>query len=116
VKRVVTAAEVEAAAQEGASLLIDDDTIVTPLARDRAEALGVSLGGASAAAVASRRDVASTPGPVDVKRLVLESRVRMLARRKLLARGEGLAGLEDLVAAVMERLGCGCGCERGGGA
>ncbi|GEM_PF-2907563 len=117
-RRVVTVADVEAAAEAGSSLVVDDHTIVTPLARDRAAALGVSLGGASTSAgmAESKRAAPSGAGGGDVRRLALESRVRIVARRMLLARGEGLGGLEELVAAVMARLGCGCGCEHGGDA
>jgi len=44
VSRVLTAAQIEAAAQEGwRELAVADGTVVTPLARDRAVALGLAL-------------------------------------------------------------------------
>ena len=112
-KRVVTAAEVEAAAASGASIVVDEETVVTPLARDRAAVLGVSLGGEPAATTPAAQTRGSSG--TDVERLILESRVRMVARRALLARGRDLSGLDDLVEAVMAKLTCGCSCECGGG-
>jgi hypothetical protein len=119
--RVLTAVEVEAAAGGGArEVQVPPGTIVTPLARDRAAALGVVL-------VDGTGPGPSTPPPapegrrrgrggVDVERLALESRVRILARRALLRRGQGLAQLEELVQAVMRRLspeGGACPCGEG---
>lgn len=109
-RRVVTASEVEAAATSGSSILIDDQTLVTPLARDRAAVLGVSLGREET----SETDSGPSGGSA-VERLRLESRVRIAARRALLARGRSLAGLDELVEAVMEKLTCDCGCERRAG-
>jgi hypothetical protein len=56
-------------------------------------------------------------GELDVERLVVESKVRVVVRRTLLARGRGGGELDDLVAAVMARLrpaegtGAACGCD-----
>lgn len=121
---VLTAAQIEAAAQEGSrELPVADGTVVTPLARDRAVALGVALvpGATSATADASREHGLLPPrrgGDSRVARLALESRVRILARRTLLRRGAGLARLEDVVAAVLARLaeqeGARCDCDGDG--
>lgn len=133
-KRVLTAADVEAAASNGdKSIAVDDEVLVTPLARDRAVALGVSIADGTrlnepstgAGVVARQGAPARFPRPtaakdVDVARLVLESRIRIVARRALLRNGRDLYGLEDLVRAVLARLsqessqGCGCAsCARG---
>ncbi len=115
-RRVVTAAEVEAAASSGASIVVDDTTLVTPLARDRAAVLGVSLGGDPVpSGPAEPAGSAPTSSGPDIERLILESRVRTVARRTLLAHGRDLSGLEELVEAVMTKLGCGCDCECGSG-
>ncbi len=117
--RVLTAGQVDAAAQAGVrELAVEPGTLVTPLARDRAAALGVTIrdgpgptdGGSPPGRELRRRGRSG----VDLDRLVLESRVRILARRALLRRGQGLGALEDLVAAVMTRLyseveACPCG-------
>lgn len=121
--RVVTAGEVEAASAEGRrELAVSDEDIVTPLARDRAVALGVSLvaeamGGAAPGGGATPKRA----GGSDLPRLVLESRARVMARRALLRRGGDLGRLEDVVSAVMSRLEGGhhaesCGCRHRGGA
>jgi hypothetical protein len=123
--RVLTAVEVEAAAGGGArEVRVPPGTIVTPLARDRAAALGVVLVDGTGPGP-STPPPAPPPAPegrrrgrggVDVERLALESRVRILARRALLRRGQGLAQLEELVAAVMRRLspeGGACPCGEG---
>ncbi len=111
--RVLTAREVEAAAQGGArELAVEPGTVVTPLARDRAAALGVEIrdaagpagGGAPPPPGPGERGRRRGPGEPDVERLALESRVRIVARRVLLRRGEGLGALEELVAAVVARL------------
>ncbi len=119
--RVVTAAEVEAVSAEGRrELAVSDEDIVTPLARDRAVALGVSLvvealGGAAPSGGAT----AKRSGGSDLPRLVLESRARVMARRALLRRGGDLGRLEDVVSAVMSRLegahshSGSCGCREG---
>lgn len=105
--RVITVHDVEAAAAEGRSLQADASTLVTPLARDRAVVLGVAIERQAGAAVSSR------PAQ-ETKTLVLESKVRTIARRMLLREGRDLTALEDIVAAVMDRLGrdCGCGCSK----
>ncbi len=101
--RVVTRAEVEAAAAAGIGLAVDDDTLVTPLARDRAAVLGVAFDETTTGSEPSHK-----PG---LHRLVKESKVRMIARRALLKTGRDLSGLEDLVTAVMLRVEHSCGCE-----
>lgn len=123
---IVTAAQVEAAFSEGRrQLLIADGTIVTPFARDRADALGVTLAGVGSrgAAEGSSGSEGSAPrqgrrgGRREVERLALESEVRIIARRALLRQDRGLGQLDDLVAAVMARLepngqsGAACGCD-----
>jgi hypothetical protein len=122
VSAVLTARDVEAAAQAGrSSCAVPTGTIVTPLAKDRAAALGVVL---SEPAPAVRNDGGmGRPRSrgivqVNVERLALESRIRVVVRRVLLRRGLSLDGVEDLVAAVMARLGsvgdpgCACGGRR----
>jgi hypothetical protein len=135
VKRVLTAADVEAAASNGdKSIAVADGVLVTPLARDRAVALGVSIadgtrlanGPSTGEGVIARREAparspqATAAKDLDVARLVLESRIRIVARRALLRNGRDLSGLEEVVRAVLARLseessqGCGCAsCERG---
>lgn len=103
-RRVITAGNVEAAAKSGQQILVDATTIVTPLARDRAQVLGVRFE-ARAGDDQGRED-----GDIDLPRLVLESKVRMVARRLLLRAGENPAQLEEVVAAVMRRLDGDCGC------
>jgi len=126
VSRVLTAAQIEAAAQEGwRELAVADGTVVTPLARDRAVALGLALVSAVASGAVgapAEDDLPSSGrrsgGGTRVERLALESRVRILARRTLLRQGAGLARLEDVVASVLARLseqeGAGCGCDGDG--
>ncbi|HXF73561.1 MAG TPA: hypothetical protein VNO79_13265 [Actinomycetota bacterium] len=125
---VLTAREVEAAAQAGTrTLAVEPGTVVTPLARDRAAALGLSISDAGPAPAAHGVDPGTPPpgtglarrgrsGGADLDRLVLESRVRVVARRVLLRRGLGLGALEELVAAVIARLsapeGGACPCGR----
>lgn len=121
---VLTASQVEEAAKAGeAELRFAVGTIVTPLAKDRAEVLGLllvpgavgvaSVGGAPAERAPWRR----AGSELDVERLVVESKVRVVVRRTLLARGRGVGELDDVVAAVMARLrpterpGAACGCE-----
>jgi hypothetical protein len=103
-RRVIAAAEVEAAAGGDKSVRVEAGAMVTPLARDRAAVLGVRiLEGVSAPAEKAHSNI-----------LVLESKVRVAARRALLRSGRGLGDLEDLVAQVMRRLGggaCDCGCK-----
>ncbi len=133
--RILTAAQVEAAALEGRrELIVPNGAVVTPLAKDRAVALGVALMGEVTTSL-SAPDGAGAPTPggeglrlsrrrrgsaPDLDRLVLESKVRILARRALLRGGHGLGEVEDLVTAVMMRLYAGdrpepaCGCPAGG--
>ena len=105
--RVITVHDVEAAAAEGRTLEADASTLVTPLARDRAVVLGVTIEHRAGAAVPSTASK-------ETKTLVLESKVRTIARRMLLRQGRDLADLEEIVAAVMDRLGhrCECGCSK----
>ena len=105
--RVITVHDVEAAAAEGRTLEADASTLVTPLARDRAAVLGVAIEHKAGAA-------APSTSAKETKTLVLESKVRSIARRMLLREGRDLADLEEVVAAVMDRLGhqCECGCSR----
>jgi hypothetical protein len=118
---VVTAAAVEDAARTGqAQLDVPADAILTPLARDRAAALGVSLNGhGNGAGMAAP----VTAAAVDVGQLVLESRVRMVTRRVLLRADQGLSDYETIVTAVLRALAqeagkpCACSgkrCGRGG--
>ena len=124
---VLTAREVEAAAQAGTrTLAVEAGTVVTPLARDRAAALGLSISDAGPAPAHGAEPGTPPPGSgparrgrsggADLDRLVLESRVRVVARRVLLRRGLGLGALDDLVAAVIARLsgaeGRACPCGR----
>lgn len=104
-RRVITASEVEAAAVSGERIVLTSDTIVTPLARDRARALGVAI-----AASPGGPQPASKP---DSNHLVLESRVRMVARRVLLRSGRSLDQLEQVVGSVLQGLDheCDCGCK-----
>ncbi len=120
--RVVTAAQVEAAAQNGSRKVVElrPDSLVTPLAWDRARVLGVSIvdgnGRVAAPLPSSNGDGGrrvtggawepEAPG-IDLARLKLESHVRAIARRVLLRTDSGLDRLEWLVAEVMDRLGCG---------
>ena len=121
---VLTASQVEAAAKAGqAELRLPAGTIVTPLAKDRAQVLGLLLvsgnvGVSSAGGAPAERSPRRRPGSeLDVERLVVESKVRVVVRRTLLARGRGVGELDDVVAAVMtrlrpaERTGAACGCE-----
>lgn len=129
-KRVITAAEVEAVVRNGdRQLAPGDGALVTSLARDRAAALGVAIldgqvTGSPSPAPPAEAEVPPAPritgwSELDVNRLALESKVRVVARRALLRAGRGLAELESIVAAVLGRLedeaGPGCGCEARGG-
>ncbi len=62
-KRIITAAEVEAAVAAGSATLAvpTDECIVTPQARDRAEALSVRLDEGSPATPAAAADQAAPP-------------------------------------------------------
>jgi hypothetical protein len=119
VSAVLTARDVEAVAAQGRrECAVASGTIITPLARDRAAALGVILSESAATASGDDGGSARFRGQgilqVNGERLALESRIRVVARRALLSRGRSLDGLEDLVAAVRDRLGAvgegGCGC------
>jgi hypothetical protein len=136
--RVLAAAEVEAAANGRGEITVNDSVLVTPLARDRATALGVRLVDSSGGRPGRRSPGPSPPDPSgvagiatvtggrngeltadDLARLRAESAVRSVARRVLLRQGVGLARLEDVVAAVLARLqtcggGSGCTCAAGG--
>lgn len=116
--RLVTAKDVEAAAGSGdRHLAVDAGDLVTPLARDRAAALGVTMENQGAPA----QPPAAGEEAVNVARLAAESRVRVVARRHLLRTGRSLDELEAVVAAVIDRIkasgGClcnGAACGRGG--
>lgn len=60
-KRLISAADVKAAAKNGGALAIDDNTIVTPQAKDEAAELGVELVFAAAPAVAQHKACAPAP-------------------------------------------------------
>lgn len=60
-KRLISAADVKAAAKNGGVLAIDDNTIVTPQAKDEAAELGVEL--TFAAALAATQHKAAAPVP-----------------------------------------------------
>ncbi len=60
-KRLISAADVKAAAKNGGVLAIDDNTIVTPQAKDEAAELGVELVFAAAPAVAQHKACAPAP-------------------------------------------------------
>jgi hypothetical protein len=114
---VLAAAEVEAAANGRGEITLNDSVLVTPLARDRATALGVRLVDSSGGRPDRRSNGELTAD--DLARLRAESAVRSVARRVLLRQGVGLARLEDVVAAVLARLqtcgeGAGCTCTAGG--
>jgi hypothetical protein len=132
VKRVITAAEVEAAAANGnRQLVTENGALLTPLARDRAAAVGLAIvdgpapvgpGGVQPSTRGPRPGRATASPELDVKRLAVESKVRVAARRVLLRAGRSPGELEDVVQAVMRRLdaeaggagGCGCaGCDCG---
>jgi hypothetical protein len=132
VKQVITAAEVEAALANGNRQLVSENgALITPLARDRADAVGLAIvdgqapggtGDAQPGPLAPRPARATASPELDVKRLVVESKVRVAARRVLLRTGRSPGELENVVQAVMRRLeaeageavGCGCvGCGRG---
>ena len=113
--RILTAADVEAAAQQQLrSLAVPADTIVTPLALDRARVLRVGLGEPASdsgeaspmSARPSRRSQMAVGGAsaADIAWLIVESRVRTIARRLLLREYRNLALLEDVVDDVMSRL------------
>jgi hypothetical protein len=130
VKQVITAAEVEAAVANGSRQLVPENgALFTPLARDRAAALGMTIldgqppdrRGTVRSQTVPPPAVRTTATPeLDVKRLAVESKVRVVARRVLLRTGRGPGELESLVAAVMRRLDAeageagGCGCENCG--
>ena len=60
-KRLISAADVKAAAEHGGVLMIDDNTIVTPQAKDEAAELGVEL--VFGAAPAATQHKAAEPAP-----------------------------------------------------
>ena len=61
-KRLISAADVKAAAEHGGVLAIDDNTIVTPQAKDEAAELGVELVfGAAPAASITRHLLPTSP-------------------------------------------------------
>lgn len=60
-KRLISAADVKAAAKNGGVLAIDDNTIVTPQAKDEAAELGVELVFAATPAVAQHKACAPAP-------------------------------------------------------
>jgi hypothetical protein len=127
--RILAAAEVEAAANGHGEITLNDGVLVTPLARDRAAALGVRLvEGPHGRANSYRPPGPRPPGTSGVAvmataisegngtmhadhlaRLRAESAVRSAARRVLLRQGAGLAGLEDVMRAVLARLEVGGG-------
>lgn len=107
---LLTARDVEAAAASGVARLDVDGRIVTPLARDRAVALGVVLGEETAAAATGDAGSCECARDAAGARLRLESRVRAAARQVLLRERGSTAGLEEAVAAVVARLWpCRCG-------
>jgi hypothetical protein len=121
VTQVLTAKEIEAvavAADGDRRLTVADGVLVTPLARDRAAALGVTLvsGNGRAQATGAGAPAPATANGGGLARLRAESVVRSVTRQVLLREGLGLGELESIVAAVLERLrdpssgdGCGCG-------
>lgn len=128
-KQVITAADVEAAVANGnRQLVAENGALLTPLARDRAAAVGLAIvdgqaaggtGDAQPGPLAPRPVRATASPELDIKRLAVESKVRVAARRVLLRTGRSPAELENVVQAVMRRLeaeageagGCGCvGC------
>ena len=60
-KRLISAADVKAAAEHGGVLAIDDNTIVTPQAKDEAAELGVEL--VFGAAPAATQHKTAEPAP-----------------------------------------------------
>ena len=60
-KRLISAADVKAAAKNGGVLAIDDNTIVTPQAKDEAAERGVELVFAAAPVVAQHKACAPAP-------------------------------------------------------
>lgn len=60
-KRLISAADVKAAAKNGGVLAIDDNTIVTPQAKDEAAELGVELVFGAAPAAAQHKPAAPVP-------------------------------------------------------
>lgn len=66
-KRLISAADVQAAAKRGERLVVDDNTIVTAQAADEARELGVELvrGDASAAVATPAPAPAAAPAPVE---------------------------------------------------
>jgi hypothetical protein len=127
VTQVLTAKEIEAAAVASDGdrrILVADGVLVTPLARDRAAALGVTLvSGNGHGTIAASARTPAPPAPMatngdTLARLRAESVVRSVTRQVLLREGLGLGPLEEVVGAVLDRLrssaGCGCDC-RGSG-
>jgi hypothetical protein len=120
VTQILTAKEIEAAAVAADGdrrLSVADGVLVTPLARDRAAALGVTLvsGNGRSVSVAASSPPAMANGG-GLAQLRAESVVRSITRQVLLREGLGLGNLEEIVAAVLARLrnatgqqGCGCG-------
>jgi hypothetical protein len=128
VTQVLTAKDIEAtavAANGDRRLAVAEGVLVTPLARDRAAALGVTLVSANGRGPSigggPMQAQAQTPSNGgDLARLRAESVVRSVTRQVMLREGLGLGGLEPIVAAVLARLraptaGCGCGCDGSGG-
>lgn len=100
---LIAASQVEAAAAAGETRLdLPGGAVVTPLARERAEELGVQLVfGCST----TRREGASVPARAE--------EVRALVRAVLARVGESADLEEAVTAAVLRRLQGGCGCRDG---
>lgn len=100
--KVISANEVEAAAEAGHSeLTVSGGAVVTPLARERAAALGVNL-------------VTTTVRARTADRQTLEDKAREVSRRVIAAHGGDPGMLEDVVKTVLKRMSGDCPCGKHG--
>ncbi|MEZ5176371.1 MAG: hypothetical protein R2823_09230 [Acidimicrobiia bacterium] len=104
--RLVSAAHIDAASEAGmAELTLPPGTVVTPLARERADALGVALKVGSA--------TVSTPA-AGTSRTALEAKAREVAARVVAKEGGDPAMVDSLVRTALDRMGRDCPCGKHG--
>lgn len=101
-RNVISGDQIEAAAEMGRSeLVIPAGALVTPLAHERAAALGISL----SSSVAPDRQVGHA-----ARRAATEAKAREIVARVVADRGGNPSMVDGLVKTVMERMSGSCQC------